>query len=259
MHANHALQALITLALVAGLAGAPRAAAAQQMTPTTVQIALTEQNQSGQSGTATLEAMGGQTRVTIEIASGPEGVNQPAHIHEGTCATLNPAPAFPLSPVQGGKSETVVNVALDTLLAQPYAINVHRSPTEIAVYVACGDLLTSAQGMPTVQVRMHPQYGNILTDPQGRTLYRFTRDQPNVSNCYDQCAQVWPPLTLDSGDPVLPPGVGGTLGVITRRDGSRQVTYNGMPLYYYAPDIAPGDTNGQGIGNVWFVVEVAGS
>jgi predicted lipoprotein with Yx(FWY)xxD motif len=108
-------------------------------------------------------------------------------------------------------------------------------------------------------VRRHPQYGNILTDPQGRTLYRFTRDEPNASNCYDQCAQVWPPLTLDSGEPVLPQGVGGTLGVITRRDGSRQVTYNGMPLYYYARDSAPGDTNGQGIGNVWFVVEAAGS
>jgi predicted lipoprotein with Yx(FWY)xxD motif len=258
MHLHRALPLLVALAFAAGLASAPRPITAQEM-PTTVQIALHEQNASGESGTVTLEAMGTQTKVTIDLAGAPAGVNQPAHIHEGTCATLNPAPAFPLSPVQDGKSDTVVDVALDTLLAGSYAINVHRSPAEIAVYVACGDLVASAQAAPTVQVRMHPQYGNILTDAQGRTLYRFTRDEPNVSNCYDQCAQTWPPLTLDSGDPTLPEGVGGTLGVIMRRDGRRQVIYNGMPLYYYSRDSAPGDTNGQGVGGVWFVVEVATS
>ncbi len=133
-----------------------------------------------------------------------------------------------------------------------------------ATLIGLGMLLTTAhwanaQATPTVQVATHPQYGNILTDSAGRTLYRFTRDAPNVSNCYDQCAQTWPPLTLDSGDPLLPEGVAGTLGVITRRDGSRQVTYNGMPLYYYARDNAPGDTNGQGVGNAWYVVEVSES
>lgn len=113
----------------------------------------------------------------------------------------------------------------------------------------------AAQTVPTVQVAANAQYGNILTDNEGRVVYRYTRDEPNTSNCYDQCAQNWPPLTISSGEPLLPAALGGSLGTTTRRDGSQQVTYNGMPLYYFARDSAPGDTNGQGVANVWYVVE----
>ncbi|MBI3968074.1 MAG: hypothetical protein HY329_20745 [Chloroflexi bacterium] len=86
------------------------------------------------------------------------------------------------------------------------------------------------------------------------TLYLFTRDQANVSNCYDQCAQLWPPLLIATGEPMAGPDVPGRLGLHTRRDGSRQVTYNGLPLYYYTPDTQPGDARGQNVGGVWFVV-----
>jgi hypothetical protein len=106
----------------------------------TVTIPMREQNQSGQSGTATLKAMGDQTEVTLDIRPGPAGVDQPAHIHEGTCANLNPKPAFPLTPVRDGKSTTVVNVKLADLLAKPFAINVHKSALEISVYVSCGEI-----------------------------------------------------------------------------------------------------------------------
>jgi predicted lipoprotein with Yx(FWY)xxD motif len=109
---------------------------------------------------------------------------------------------------------------------------------------------------PAIGVAEHPSLGPILADDQGVTLYRFTRDGPDVSNCYDQCAQTWPPLLVaEDGEPVPGPELGGTLGVITRRDNARQVTYNGMPLYYYARDASPGDANGQGVPGVWFVVE----
>lgn len=114
-----------------------------------------------------------------------------------------------------------------------------------------------AQPAPTVRVMRDPALGNILVDPRGMTLYRFTRDEPNMSNCYDQCAQIWPPLLLPSGNPVAPAGLGGRLGITVRRDGTRQVTYNGMPLYLYVRDTRPGETNGQGVGGVWFVVEAA--
>jgi predicted lipoprotein with Yx(FWY)xxD motif len=82
----------------------------------------------------------------------------------------------------------------------------------------------------------------------------FTKDTPDTSNCYDQCEVAWPPLlTLDQ--PTLMDGVEASLlGATQRKDGTLQVTYNGLPLYYFAADRAPGDTNGQGVGSVWYVV-----
>jgi predicted lipoprotein with Yx(FWY)xxD motif len=111
-----------------------------------------------------------------------------------------------------------------------------------------------AQSTPTVMVAQNATLGAILTDTNGYTLYIFMRDTAGagVSNCTGGCARTWPPFQLPVGDLTLPDGVGGTLDVIMRDDGSPQVTYNGMPLYYYANDANPGDTNGEGIGNVWF-------
>jgi predicted lipoprotein with Yx(FWY)xxD motif len=114
--------------------------------------------------------------------------------------------------------------------------------------------LASAQGV-TVQVADHPDLGQILTDGEGMTLYLFTQDGENVSNCYDQCAVNWPPLLVEEGqDPVAGPGLTGELGTIERTDGGRQVTYNGMPLYYWIQDSNPGDATGQDVGDVWYVV-----
>jgi len=126
---------LVLLGSVWWIAAAPAQA--------TVTISLKEQNNSGQSGTAVLRAVGDQTEVTIRLTPGPAGVDQPAHIHEGTCANLNPKPAFPLSPVRDGQSVTTVNVKLTDLLARPFAINVHKSAQEIAVYVACGEIVAA--------------------------------------------------------------------------------------------------------------------
>ncbi len=102
--------------------------------------------------------------------------------------------------------------------------------------------------------------GTILTDGKGMTLYIFTKDTADsgASACYDQCATNWPPLVAN-GEPTLASGVPGTLGTITRTDGTMQVTYNGMPLYYYAADKAAGDTNGQDVGDVWYVVNPSDS
>ena len=101
---------------------------------------------------------------------------------------------------------------------------------------------------PTVLVRSDPQLGSFLTDAKGMTLYLYTKDTPNTSTCYDQCATAWPPL-YDTGNLTLPAGVGGTLGTTTRTDGKKQVTYNGLPLYYFAGDTAAGMTNGSAIAN----------
>ena len=118
--------------------------------------------------------------------------------------------------------------------------------------------VVQAQEAATAQVSQHAELGNILTDSDGGTLYLFTTDERNVSNCSGGCAQAWPPLIAD-GDPVAGEGVSADhLGTIARADGSSQVTYNGWPLYSFASDEQPGDANGQGSGDVWFVVSSDG-
>jgi D-xylose transport system substrate-binding protein len=114
--------------------------------------------------------------------------------------------------------------------------------------------MKSSQG-DTVESSNNATLGQILTDSQGMTLYTFNNDSPGKSTCYDTCAQAWPPLTVGMGEqPQAGPGVNGKLGVTQRTGGSEQVTYNDMPLYYYKADAKPGDTNGQGLKNVWYVV-----
>lgn len=94
--------------------------------------------------------------------------------------------------------------------------------------------------------------GEIIVDGEGMTLYVFDSDTGSDSTCYDACAQTWPPLT---GTATAGEGADESLlGETTRDDGTTQVTYNGSPLYYYAPDSAPGDTQGQAVGDVWWVV-----
>jgi len=105
----------------------------------------------------------------------------------------------------------------------------------------------------TVEVRTHPEYGVILTDPEGMTLYLFTNDEAGESTCYDDCAEAWPPLTVE-GSPTIPDGLPGEFDTTERDDGTEQVTYEGMPLYYFQNDEEPGDATGQGANDVWFVV-----
>ena len=87
------------------------------------------------------------------------------------------------------------------------------------------------------------------------TLYRYAKDPIGASVCLDDCAGIWLPYVVTDPDlPLLPgPGVHGTLSVITREDGTRQLTYKGSPLYYYRNDALPGDTTGQGVASVWYV------
>jgi len=116
--------------------------------------------------------------------------------------------------------------------------------------------LALAQG-PTITVAQNPTLGAVLADSEGRTLYRFTRDVINTSSaCYGTCADRWPPVLVEDGIPLAGEGVnGGLLGILTRTDGKQQVMYNGMPLYYFANDTAAGQTNGQGVNNVWYIVK----
>ncbi len=112
-----------------------------------------------------------------------------------------------------------------------------------------------ASGSSTVMVASDATLGKFLVDSKGMTLYVYTKDTPGVSNCSGGCLQVWPALLFSgTGDPTAGAGVTGKLGLITRSDGSKQVTYNDKPLYYYAGDTKPGDTTGQNVGGIWFVI-----
>jgi predicted lipoprotein with Yx(FWY)xxD motif len=96
--------------------------------------------------------------------------------------------------------------------------------------------------------------GRALTDPDGRTLYTFTRDKDGRSSCYGNCAATWPALTVN-GTVTAGTGVeADRLATAERKDGTAQIIYRDRPLYYYAGDTQPGDTNGQGVGGVWFAV-----
>ena len=110
-----------------------------------------------------------------------------------------------------------------------------------------------AAGDATVAVA-ESDLGEILVDAEGLTAYVFFSDEGGESTCYDDCEAAWPPITVD-GEPVAGDGVDDSLlGTTERTDGTTQVTYDGQPLYLYSADSAPGDTSGQGVNEVWFVV-----
>ena len=122
----------------ATLALAAASAALAQDKPVTVTLA--SQNASGEKGTATLTPQGDKTEVEIKLAGAPNSVQQPAHIHEGNCANLDPKPRVPLQNVVGGKSTTTLNMKLDDIVSKGGAINVHKSAEDVKTYVACGNL-----------------------------------------------------------------------------------------------------------------------
>ncbi len=104
--------------------------------------------------------------------------------------------------------------------------------------------------------------GKFLVGPSGKALYLFDADKNGMSACSSACAKLWPPLTT-TGKPGASGGaMSADLGTIRRSDGTKQVTYNGHPLYYYAGDTSPGQTAGQGLndfGAQWWLVTPSGS
>lgn len=110
---------------------------------------------------------------------------------------------------------------------------------------------------PLVQVRSHSQFGDILTGPDGLTLYMFDQDTRggSTSTCTGGCADAWPPLTVDSTDELLASReLSATVGTVERPDGTTQVAVDGWPVYYFQSDEGPGDVAGQGVQDVWWVL-----
>jgi predicted lipoprotein with Yx(FWY)xxD motif len=130
-----------------------------------------------------------------------------------------------------------------------------QEPTTTA---AGDDSSTTAAAMDGIHAE-ESDLGTILVDPEGFTLYIFTPDQDaeGTSTCNDDCAAAWPPVPADT--PIGADLDDSLFSTITRDDGSEQLAINGMPLYLFANDAAPGDTNGQGANDIWFVVDPTGN
>ena len=145
----------------------------------------------------------------------------------------------------------------------------------VLLFAACGgdEDGTEAGGGETPAAEEEPQeeaeatievadssLGEILADADGNTLYMFVPDeeQNGEPTCYDDCAEAWPALEAE-GEVVAGEGLDQSLlGSVERTDGATQVTYNDLPLYYFSGDEAAGDTNGQGLMDVWYVVSPEG-
>ncbi|MEM9796172.1 MAG: hypothetical protein AAF919_06770 [Pseudomonadota bacterium] len=121
-----------------------------------------------------------------------------------------------------------------------------RKLTAAAALLIAFGTAASAQTLVAVNTNI----GEVIAAGKtGMTLYTFRKDARNNSNCYNDCAQAWPPFTASaSAQP------DGAMGIIERRDGTRQWALNGKPLYFWAGDAARGDATGDGVGGVWDAV-----
>jgi predicted lipoprotein with Yx(FWY)xxD motif len=136
--------------------------------------------------------------------------------------------------------------------------------------VAAGSAAASHQSVSGVAAVKHSasgtritlhktKLGKVLATSSGKTLYLYTPDARNKSNCYTGCAGFWPPL-MAKGKVSAATGVKAKLlGTTKRRNGKRQVTYRGHPLYTYTGDSKAGQVNGQGYQSIWYVVNSSGN
>lgn len=101
--------------------------------------------------------------------------------------------------------------------------------------------------------------GQIVVDAKGMSVYYFTKDTKDsgTSACTGGCLAAWSPVTTTSATPAVK-DVSAKVGTIATPDGKKQLTINGMPIYHYTKDKAPGDITGQGFNNLWYLVNPAG-
>ncbi len=207
----------------------------------------------------TLAGCGGSVAATAATGSATSGgaATTSATASSATAATTAPtttaaATSASVSPTDTSAT-TTTSAAPTGSTSSAASASTGSGATTSATATSSASAAAAGSAATTVVVRDDPKLGKLLTDPAGRTLYWFTKDKPGVSNCSGGCLKVWPAFTA-TGALTLPAGVPGTLGSVKLADGSSIVTYDDMPLYYYVKDTAPGDTTGQGVGKIWYVV-----
>lgn len=127
----------------------------------------------------------------------------------------------------------------------------------VIVTVGCGSTAIPKQPRttdPVIGIAPREKLGDVLT-ADGMTVYEYTKDLPRETVCYDICAMDWPPLLVTHTPTLSHTFAGNAFGSVTRKDGSRQLTYKNLPLYLYIED-PPGtdQANGQNVDGVWFIV-----
>jgi len=174
--------------------------------------------------------------VEIDAANATETLYAMLHTDGGEVGTFE-FPDGPDGPVM--VAEGMVN--------PPFKVLAKEMPSD-------SEAMASEDGSAVALLSGNDELGPFLTDTAGMTLYIFSKDEPGVSNCYDQCAVNWPPLLVADGQfSAGGEGLTAEFGTTERTDGTLQVTYNSWPLYYWIDDAAVGDTTGQGVGGVWAV------
>jgi predicted lipoprotein with Yx(FWY)xxD motif len=111
-----------------------------------------------------------------------------------------------------------------------------------------------------VNIATKPGIGQYLVNSTGWALYMYVPDTPGSgkSTCYGQCAVAWP--IFYTSNLTIQPGINMSLfGTINRTDGTKELTFNGYPLYYYEYDTGAGNINGQGVGQIWYVMSPSGT
>lgn len=121
----------------------------------------------------------------------------------------------------------------------------------VVIVLAFAGIAIAAGDAP--QIKQKDKIGNYLTDGKGMTLYYFKKDQKDKNSCTGPCLENWP---IYYGDQVTAPRGSDAkdFGEFIRADGKKQSTFKGWPLYYFKGDKAAGDTNGQGVKDVWYVI-----
>ena len=176
-------------------------------------------------------ALAGILLVPLVLAACGGGASQPAAPGESAAATTETTPATP--------SATTLGQAAPTTEA---ATTAEPPPPQ-----------------PTLKVA-GSSFGKTIADRHGEALYLFDADPAGTATCYGACAKAWPPLLTKRKPTVRDPLEQALVGTTKRRDGTRQVTYNGHPLYYYVGD-EPGVIRCQNVaeyGGRWLIVKPNG-
>jgi predicted lipoprotein with Yx(FWY)xxD motif len=130
---------------------------------------------------------------------------------------------------------------------------------------ACGDdgaapsgSAPSPAGAVALATATVGDYGEVIVDGNGRTVYVFDKDTSGTSNCSGDCLAKWPPVPAGDGTPKFEGIDASLISTITRPDGTKQLAVKGLPLYLFADDSKPGEAKGQAVGGVWWVVGTDG-
>jgi len=147
------------------------------------------------------------------------------------------------------------------VVTQPIVQPIEQQPvvssTSIGINGSTDQTNTVEQNVsPIVKVSSDTKLGKYLVASNNMTLYIFAKDTANTSNCYGACATIWPQYSSTTNTPLATTSdIKGQLSTITRTDGSLQLTYKGLPLYFFKNDLKPGDVLGQNFNKLWFVVK----